>query len=173
LTAASLARTSALAPSLIDEAFAAVIVPSLPNAGLSDPNFDGSPFEGPSSSFSSFRIALSLRDEHGLDLGIEESFLLRGERATETLFRVVVLRLAREPCTRRRTGLRTSPCGRWRRDPRARRRSSRRRSCRRPSGSRSALSRGSKARWTSTPCRLPRRVSASPSARVLAPKTTA
>src|SRR5690242_15617369 len=50
-TAFSLARTSALAPSLIDEALAAVIVPSFANAGLSDENLDGSLLPGPSSSF--------------------------------------------------------------------------------------------------------------------------
>ena len=46
----SLARTRALAPSLMLEAVAAVIVPSFEKAGLRLANFDGSPLSGPSSS---------------------------------------------------------------------------------------------------------------------------
>ena len=97
---AALVTTSAAAPSLIDDAFAAVTVPSFEKAARRAANFDGSPRPG-SSSWSTTTRALLARDLDGRDLGLELPARLRGARAPVRLGGEGVLILAREAVLRR------------------------------------------------------------------------
>ena len=80
----------------MDEALAAVMVPSFEKAGFSDGELGRVALRRTLVELHEERVALLLRDAHRLDLGVEEALLLRGERAAEALLRELVLRLARE-----------------------------------------------------------------------------
>ncbi len=87
--------TRAAAPSLIEDALAAVMVPSLEKAGFNVGIFSGMALPGCSSSVTvtvPFRPATST----GRDLGLEGAGLDRLERAAQALERIGVLLLARE-----------------------------------------------------------------------------
>ena len=95
LTAFSLIITMADPPSLICDALAAVIVPSLSNAGLRPPSDSIVVLpRTPSSVDDHRRVALALRDAHRHDLVGEATVVDGGRGAHVALHRHVVLLLA-------------------------------------------------------------------------------
>jgi hypothetical protein len=93
----ALIKTTAAAPSLMDEALAAVTVPSFWKTGLSAAILSGRAFLGPSSSAHQHRLALLLRHRHRNDLRLEGPSACAFWARSVDMLRVLVLRPARDP----------------------------------------------------------------------------